>query len=631
MARRLGALEHGEPPARSLASAEAGIELWDWERFASGVPLGFDAIHFLAQPVKELRTDALEDSEETFLTQVRALAGERGWGDPELLLTTYLLELASRFVVSDPRHSRATWALGLVERLSGAGSVSGVTGVSPVQRMARAGGMSVVGAGAGALLGILLVATITNGLGKGVAGLVFSVTSLFLIAASVVQLGADVGLVRWMPLRLATGEGRQVRPLLRTALLPALAASVALGGAGAWLAPNLAELMADGRDVETVRVLILILAPSLPVVALYHVVLAGTRGFRSMRPTVVVESLGRAALQVLAVAIAVLALRTDAPGVVIAWSFPYLVALVVSGVWLGRLLRPVEKAVRADPLPPRLAREFWHYTTPRAVASVLQAMLKRSDIILVAALRSPAEAALYTAATRFVVLGQLGVQAVQQALAPQLSALFARHEHEAAQQVYRVATAWSMALAWPLYIACAVLAPQLLRLFGPGYEQAAIVVVLLSSAMLAATAAGAVDTVLLMSGRSWLSLANTGSALAVNVVLNLLLIPPFGITGAAVSWAVAIVLRNLLPLLQIRRFLGMSPFGRGAGLVALAALGTMAVAPAVLVVLEVGTGWVVAALVVGGAAYAALLLRASEALHLPDLASALTSAVKRRR
>ena len=44
-----------------------------------------------------------------------------------------------------------------------------------------------------------------------------------------------------------------------------------------------------------------------------------------------------------------------------------------------------------------------------------------------------------------------------------------------------------------------------------------------------------------MSGRSGLNLANNAAAVVGNVALNLVLIPRFGIVGAAVSWAVAIV------------------------------------------------------------------------------------------
>jgi peptidoglycan biosynthesis protein MviN/MurJ (putative lipid II flippase) len=61
-------------------------------------------------------------------------------------------------------------------------------------------------------------------------------------------------------------------------------------------------------------------------------------------------------------------------------------------------------------------------------------------------------------------------------------------------------------------------------------------------------------------------------ALAVNVALNLVLIPLYGIRGAAISWSVAIVLRNLLPLIQVNRLLGMSPFTRPTVLVGAASI-----------------------------------------------------------
>ena len=56
--------------------------------------------------------------------------------------------------------------------------------------------------------------------------------------------------------------------------------------------------------------------------------------------------------------------------------------------------------------------------------------------------------------------------------------------------------------------------------------------------LLAPSKAGPVDSVLLMAGHSWLSLRNSTVALVVNVGLNVLLIPLYGISGAAIAWAV---------------------------------------------------------------------------------------------
>lgn len=510
-----------------------------------------------------------------------------------------------------------------------------------LQKLVRSGGLSVVGAGVSAVAGVGLVAVLTQGLSKDLAGTIFATTALFLIGTAVVQLGAEVGVVRYLPMQLATGRLRDVRPTLRTALLPVGVAAVVVGLVAVVVAPLVAPRIAGEEHAATVTAQLRVLAAFLPLAALYNVVLAATRGCRTMRPTVAVESLGRNLVQLLTVGAAVLG-GAGAAVVVLAWSVPYALGLAASVWWLLRLLRRVRPAAAAAPAPQEevpapaeAARDlgtmamgsdpssFWRYTAPRAVANVAQTLLKRSDIVLVAALRSPAEAALYTAATRFVVFGQLGVQALQQALAPQLSALFARGERDDAQDLYETATAWSIMLAWPVYLACAVLAPLLLSLFGSGYEGASAVVVILSVAMLMATASGSVDTVLLMSGRSSLSLANVGAALVVNLGLNVVLIPSLGIKGAALAWAAAIVVRNVLPLLEIRYLLRMSPLGSGTVWVGTSALACLGLVPGTLRVLGASQPVLVASLVVGTLAYLALLWVGRDRVRLAALSSTL--------
>ena len=69
--------------------------------------------------------------------------------------------------------------------------------------------------------------------------------------------------------------------------------------------------------------------------------------------------------------------------------------------------------------------------------------------------------------------------------------------------------------------------------------------------------------VLITTGRSSWSLANGLMAVVVNVTLDVLLIPRYGITGAAIGWAVAIIITNLIPLAQLAASKRLNPFGRG--------------------------------------------------------------------
>ena len=207
------------------------------------------------------------------------------------------------------------------------------------------------------------------------------------------------------------------------------------------------------------------------------------------------------------------------------------------------------------------------FTWPRSLASVSQIAIQRFDIIVIAAtLGQPKRPS--TAATRFVVVGQFGVQAIQQVLQPRMSAMLAKNQLGPLERVFQTSTAWNVAVAWPLYVTVACAAGVYLRLFGQGYtsSEAVAVVVTMSVAMMLAVAAGPLDTLLLMAGHSKASTINALVALAVNVALCLTLIPSMGIPGAGVAWAAAVVVRNVLTYVQVRKALGITPFSSSVGI-----------------------------------------------------------------
>lgn len=438
--------------------------------------------------------------------------------------------------------------------------------------VARGGALGLVGAGVSAVAGFLLVLVVTNQYDAGTAGEFFVVTSTFMLMAAIATLGTDTGLGRFLLRYEAHDRRGDIPPTLRAAFRPTMACSLVLTAVVLVLAEPLADLigLTGSQGPASLRVL----AVLLPFATWNAVSLSGTRAFGRMRMTVLVDKIGRSTAQPLAVLI-VSATGTGLLVLTWAWSVPYALAAVVSWIVFRRFLRRRGTYEHTEPTRSyrELRREFWTFTWPRSITRVSQMAIQRLDIILVAALRSPQEAAIYTAATRFVALGQFGTQAIQQVLQPKFTALLAHQERESLKEVFQVSAAWSMALAWPMYVVvgCAPLA--YLGLFGPEYaEDGVVVVVVMSVAMLFAVATGPADTLLLMSGRSALSLANSLTALALDVALCLVLIPRMGITGAAVAWAVAVTTRCALAVVQVRVTMSIISFGPAALIVAVANL-----------------------------------------------------------
>ena len=521
-----------------------------------------------------------------------------------------------------------------------------------LRSLARGGALNLVGAGLSGAANLGLTVVVARVFSKYDAGVFFSATSLFLILLAAADLGTSTGLVYFIARFRALGTTGRIPGMLRTAFVPLLATSLVLAGLLYGLAPWLADWLVAGDSVSGVRDL-RILAVFLPFATLSQACLAGTQGFRVMRATVLVEKLARPSLQLLLVVAAGL-LGGGAVLLPLAWAGPYLPAAVAAAAWLavlayrtakngGETDRIVSAGVEEDgrsadaeavngghtkalrvggseearsPGPARTPG-FWRFTGPRALAGVAQIAIQRLDIVLVSALRGPVEAAVYTAATRFLVVGQLAAQALNQAVQPRLSELLARGDTEGAAGVYQTSTAWLVVLTWPLYLLAASFSWFVLAIFGKGYDTGAPVMIILSLAMLVATACGMVDIVLTMAGKTTWNLYNYLAALVVNVVVNVIAIPPLGILGAAIGWAVALLVKNLLPLTQIWVTLRLHPFSR-ASLTAcgLALVGFGAIPLAVRLLFGDGIVPLAAATLAGLVCYAAGLWRARYLLHL---------------
>jgi hypothetical protein len=84
-----------------MASTIGGLLVWDWERFASGVPLGFDALHYwLQSEVVPQHHDPLAAATDC-LEQAAALLAPFGIAPAQARLTAalYLADVATRYLV----------------------------------------------------------------------------------------------------------------------------------------------------------------------------------------------------------------------------------------------------------------------------------------------------------------------------------------------------------------------------------------------------------------------------------------------------------------------------------------------------------------------------------------------------
>ncbi len=112
---------HGDWVPWNMARHGDEVLLWDWEHYEEGVPVGFDALHFRGQQLRNADRKHLDRGEETWWAERRSVLARLDVPDEAADLTAvlYLLRVNVRFVIEgqsdqDVSPRRVGWALPLL-------------------------------------------------------------------------------------------------------------------------------------------------------------------------------------------------------------------------------------------------------------------------------------------------------------------------------------------------------------------------------------------------------------------------------------------------------------------------------------------------------------------------------------
>ncbi|ODR81951.1 polysaccharide biosynthesis protein [Haladaptatus sp. W1] len=206
-------------------------------------------------------------------------------------------------------------------------------------------------------------------------------------------------------------------------------------------------------------------------------------------------------------------------------------------------------------------RELLTYSAPLIVTMVLSILLTRMDTLMLAQFRTSNEVGVYNAAYPLANSLLMVISSFGYLYLPLTSRLDAEGEREEVTSIYRITTKWIYVLTFPAFLVFTVFPDDVLSLFfGSGYTGGGIVLALLSVGFFTSAAAGRNRTTLAALGHTKAILGVDILTLALNFAVNLLLIPTYGMVGAAVASSGAYVVRNLALNVVLLTKCGITPF-----------------------------------------------------------------------
>jgi O-antigen/teichoic acid export membrane protein len=395
-----------------------------------------------------------------------------------------------------------------------------------------------------AFAGSVLLAQVLAPARLGVYAFVLSVATVLTVPA---QFGAPTLALREVAAAKARGDFGLMKGLLRR-LHQFVAISslivVAFAIAGAFLTPW-------GRSDPSTVLWGLALIPLIPLSALRGGIL---RGLGAVAQGQWPDLLLKPAVFLLGLGAVLLAGRKLGPDEAMAMTaLSTLVGLVV-GWWLYLRLRPAE-LVTATPV--YRTRAWLAGLVPMGVTG--GAVLINGHIgVLLSGLDSAETAGLYRMAMQTSLTAGLGYTAVIAALAPRFAAAHAKGDRESLARATAAGAALATASCLPFVVLFALAGGPLMGLvFGAPFAVAGPALAVMTLAQLCNAMFGASSSALIMAGHEKRAAAAFIAALAVHAGLGLVLIPRFGVMGAALAYLGQMAAMNLVLWIQARRLLGV--------------------------------------------------------------------------
>lgn len=238
---------------------------------------------------------------------------------------------------------------------------------------------------------------------------------------------------------------------------------------------------------------------------------------------------------------------------VIAASVAMLAGMVV--------LYRITPAVLRTALPDQSPKPAWRRSLmPLALLAGTQVLMQNANTLILGAWETPEHVGFFKIAVSASNLAAIGLTAVDLIIAPIFVRLHSQGKMDALQREASKAAALSFAMALPVAVVFYLAGgPILAVLYGADFVPAYAPMMILLTGQVVNAFCGSCGHLLNMAGHERISLALMILAMIANISLNLLLIPSFGLMGAATATAISLALLNVGIVIAIRRKVGIAP------------------------------------------------------------------------
>lgn len=387
----------------------------------------------------------------------------------------------------------------------------------------------------------------------------FSLALAILTVAMVLScLGLHLGATRYIAYFRAKDDIAKVHGAISVSLQVVTIASLIIGIALFFSAEAIAMNIFHTPQLAQ---FLKIFAIGTPFFALIYIIAAIFRGFDQVEPQVYFQYI---MLNVLFIIFLALIVAIGLPFVTVFYA--YLAALVIT--FIGTAIYTTKKLPQpitfsGSKANAAIRKELMLFSLPLLGTAILGMMILWMDTIMLGYFKTAEVVGLYNAAYPLAQSLSSPPFALMLIYTPIVTGLYYQNLMADLRRSYIIVTKWIAFITMPIFLVLCLYPEYVLNLlFGPTYIAAAPALRILSIGFIIDTLLGPNLATLIALGKSRFVMWATLAAAAVNVILNIALIPPLGIVGAAIASAASLTLFSAIKSVKLYTSYRVQPLSK---------------------------------------------------------------------
>jgi|AntRauTorckE5430_2_1112549.scaffolds.fasta_scaffold00484_10 O-antigen/teichoic acid export membrane protein len=199
------------------------------------------------------------------------------------------------------------------------------------------------------------------------------------------------------------------------------------------------------------------------------------------------------------------------------------------------------------------SRKFVRQSLPMLISTSMIIFLGWSDTIVLGIFKDSSDVGIYGVVLKISVVTSFTFQALDSILAPKLSNAYHAKEMNLFKKLVKFSTILNSIISILVVVGIFLFKDLILSIFGDEFFKASTALIILCLGQLFNSICGPVGSILQMTGRQIVFRNILMIAFLINILLNFLLAPTYGINGVAIATAISLAFWNLSSVIYISK------------------------------------------------------------------------------